>query len=110
MFLYVHSDTSYLSESWARSQAGGYYFFSSVPDPHPGHPIPLFNGAIHVPSTILYVVVVSAAEVELGALFNNAKDAAWLRATLTSIGHPQPTTPLQTDNACAAGICNDTVK
>jgi hypothetical protein len=56
------------------------------------------------------VVVSSAAEAELGALFHNGKEAAWLRTTLTDMGHPQPPTPIQTDNACAAGIANDTVK
>jgi hypothetical protein len=56
------------------------------------------------------VVVSSATEAEMGALFYNAKDAAWLRTTLKDLGHPQPPTPIQTDNACAAGIINDTVK
>jgi len=26
------------------------------------------------------------------------------------MGHPQPATPIQSDNACAVGIANDTVK
>ena len=33
-----------------------------------------------------------------------------LRTILEDMHHPQPATPIQTDNACAAGICNDTVK
>jgi hypothetical protein len=33
-----------------------------------------------------------------------------LRITLHELGHPQKSTPIQTDNACAAGIANDTVK
>ena len=52
----------------------------------------------------------SAAEAELGALFHNAKDAATLRNILLAMDHPQPATPIQTDNACANGIANDTVK
>jgi hypothetical protein len=56
------------------------------------------------------VVLSSAAEAEMGALFYNAKEAAWLRTTLEDMGHPQPATPIQTDNACAAGIANGTVK
>ena len=56
-------------------------------------------------------VLSSATEAELGALFYNAKDAAWLCTTLANLaGHPQPPTPIQTDNACATGILNDTVK
>ena len=56
------------------------------------------------------VVLSSATEAEMGALFYNAKDAAWLRTTLNDLVHPQPPTPIQTDNACAAGIVNDIVK
>ena len=34
-----------------------------------------------------------------------------LRTTLEALGHPQPeATPIQTDNACAAGIANYTIK
>jgi hypothetical protein len=43
-------------------------------------------------------------------LFHNGKEAAMLRTTLEDMGHPQPATPIQTDNACASGICNETVK
>ena len=56
------------------------------------------------------VVLSSATEAEMGALFYDAKDAAWLRTTLEDLGHPQPLTPIQMDNACAAGIINETVK
>ena len=51
-----------------------------------------------------------AAEAELGAIFFNAKDGCMLRNTLLDLGHPQPPTPIQTDNACAAGIANETVQ
>jgi hypothetical protein len=47
---------------------------------------------------------------ELSALFYNAKDACTLRTTLSEMGNPQPSTPIQTDNSCAAGIANDAVK
>jgi hypothetical protein len=52
----------------------------------------------------------SATEAETGALFYNAKEACLLRTTLSDLGHPQPATPIQTDNACAVGIVNETVK
>ena len=55
-------------------------------------------------------VVSSAAEAEIGALFHNAQDACTLRQTLIEIGHPKPPTPMVTDNQCAEGIINDTVK
>jgi hypothetical protein len=68
------------------------------------------NSNVHVPCTILKVVVSLAAEAKLGALFYNGKEAAWLRTTFADMGHPQPLTPIQTDNSCAAGIANGTVK
>ena len=40
----------------------------------------------------------SAVEAELGALFINAKMAVLMRNTLEELGHPQPRTPIQTDN------------
>jgi hypothetical protein len=43
----------------------------------------------------------SAAEAELGALFINAKTTVSIRQTLIKLGHPQPCTPMQTDNAMA---------
>ena len=52
----------------------------------------------------------SASEAELGALFLNAREATTIRTTLVDLGYPQPPTPLITDNLCAAGIANDTVK
>jgi hypothetical protein len=42
-----------------------------------------------------------AAEEELGALFINAKTAISMRQTLVELGHPQPRTPMQTNNAMA---------
>ena len=115
MCIHIHSDGSYLSERNARSRAGGLFFLSDLADdptatPDPEATPPPLNGAIHVLSSIIKAVVSSASEAELGALFFNAKEAVVLRTTLEDMGHPQPATPLQTDNACAAGIANDTVK
>jgi hypothetical protein len=115
MALHVHSDASYLSEKKARSRAGGIFFLSdklTPPDkaPLPDATPPPNNGAIHVHSSIMSSVLSSATEAEIGALFFNGKEAAMLRNTLRDMGHPQTATPIQTDNACAAGIANDTVK
>ena len=52
----------------------------------------------------------SAAEAEVGALFDNSKEAARIRLTLQDMGHPQHATPIQVDNKCAEGIANDTMK
>jgi len=55
-------------------------------------------------------VLSSTAEVELGALFLNAQTICPIRIALEELGHPQPATPLQTDNNTASGIINDIVK
>lgn len=107
MILHIHSDASYLSESKARSRAGGIFFLTSTPKPGLTPP---FNGAIHITSVIMKNVLASAAEAELAALFYNAQDACTIQQTLADLGHVQPPTPLQTDNNCANGIINGTVK
>ena len=111
MILHIHSDASYLSEPKARSRAGGYFFLSDDTDAtQQGPTSPMLNGAIHIVSSIMGNVMASATEAEVGALFHNAQDACMIRNTLEFLGHKQPATPIQTDNACAEGIVNDTVK
>jgi hypothetical protein len=56
------------------------------------------------------MVVASAAEVEIGALFLNAKEGVNIRNILREMGHPQPATPLQTDNTTAHTILRGTCK
>eukprot|EP00957_Ditylum_brightwellii_P171085 13024242-Ditylum_brightwellii.AAC.1 len=51
----------------------------------------------------------SAVEVELGALFENAKEAVALCTMLQELGHQQPATPLQVDNSTAHGIFNSNI-
>jgi hypothetical protein len=115
MYLHVHSDAYYMSESSARSRAGGIFFLSQRPA-NPSKPLtptdipPPQNGAIHIISTIMRNVMSSTMEAELGALFHNTRDGIPLRTTLIEMGHDQAATAIQTDNACAAGVANETVK
>eukprot|EP00957_Ditylum_brightwellii_P021751 1640881-Ditylum_brightwellii.AAC.1 len=55
-------------------------------------------------------VMASAAEAEIGALFFNTRKGEELRLALTEMGHPQPPTPVMTDNSTACGIINSTVR
>jgi hypothetical protein len=113
MCLHIHSDASYLSEAHVRSQAGGNFFLSNKPTTPPDptkNPPPPYNGPIHTISAIMANVMASATEAEFGALFHNARDTVPICTALIEMGHPQPATPIQTDNACAAGISNETVK
>ena len=100
MTLAIHSDASYLSESKARSRAGGHFFMSNNAANPPN------NGAVLNILQIIKSVMSSAAEAELGALFINSKQAVPARTTLEEMGHPQPPTPIQTDNSTAIGVVN----
>jgi hypothetical protein len=55
-------------------------------------------------------VMSSAAEVEIGALFMNAKAIIPLRIKCDELGHKQPATPMKIDNNTAEGIMNGTIK
>ncbi len=103
MVLAGHSDASYLSESNARSRAGGHFFMSNNTAKPPN------NGAILTTAQVTKVVMSSAAEAEVGALYINCREAVPARQTLEFMGHPQPPTPMQTDNTTALGIINDNV-
>jgi hypothetical protein len=104
MVLAVHSDASYLSESGARSRAGGHFFMSSdVADP-PN------NGAIINTSNIIKSVMSSAAEAELAGLYINASQAVSIRHLLHEMGHKQPKTPIQTDNSTALGVVTNNIQ
>jgi hypothetical protein len=106
MILNIHSDAGYLNEPEARSRAGGHFFMSSTPK----NGVQQHNGSILTLSTILRMVVASAAEAEIGALFLNAKEGVNIRNILKEMGHPQPATPMQTDNTTAHGILRGTCK
>jgi hypothetical protein len=103
MVLAAHSDASYLSESKARSRAGGHFFLSE------NDQFPQNNGAIITISQIIKAVMSSAAEAELGALFINSQEAVPQRQLLEEMGHPQPPTPMQIDNTTALGVVQNNV-
>ena len=67
------------------------------------------NGAVTNVSQIIKAMMSSAAEAELGALFINFKLAVPERKTLEELGHPQPKTPMQTDNSTANGLLNNKI-
>ncbi len=103
MKLAIHSDASYLSEPKARSRTGGHMFMARTEE------IPINNGAVLNISQIIKAVMSSAAEAKLGALFINAKTAVSMRRTLKELGHPQPRTPIQTDNATAHALLTNKI-
>ncbi len=104
MILNVHSNSGYLNEKKARSRASGHFFLSNNDTSPPN------NGAILTNATIIKAVMSSAAEAELGALYLNAKEATNLRQILQEMGHPQPCTPIQTNNTTAEGVINNKIQ
>eukprot|EP00957_Ditylum_brightwellii_P201550 15326185-Ditylum_brightwellii.AAC.3 len=92
-----------LSEKEAWSRAGGYFLMGNRHDNQ-------FNGPVHITLIVLHNVMASTAEAELGASFENAKEAAPMCVALTEMGHPQPTTPIQVDNSTAHRIVNRNIR
>eukprot|EP00957_Ditylum_brightwellii_P203468 15334726-Ditylum_brightwellii.AAC.1 len=106
MVLHIHSDASYLSAPRARSRAGGHFFLSDHPSnpTKPGESVTPPNSPIHSVCELLRNVMASAAEAKIGALFTNARKGEEFQTALQELNHPQPPTPIMTDNTTANGI------
>jgi len=100
MIMAVHSDASYLFEPKAKSRAGGHFFMSTNTE------IPPNNGAILNIAHIIKHIMTSATEAELAALYMMAREVVYMRIILEEMGHKQPPTPIQTDNAMAEVVIN----
>ena len=112
MTLHADSDASYLSVTKARSRVGGHFYLSNA-SPQPNlapTQTPTPNAPLHTVCGILRNVMLLAAEAEVRALFENGKEAVVLQTTLMELNHPQPPTPIKTDNSTASGIVNNTLK
>ena len=109
MILNVDTDAAYLVLPGAKSRIAGYYYMAEHPKASKT-PNPTLNGAIHVECKTLKHVVASAAEAETGGIFVNGQIILQLRQTLHALGHPQPPTPLKTDNSTAYKFVHDEMK
>ncbi len=104
MVLAVHSNASYLSKPKACSRAGGHFFLSSDTT------VPPNNGAVLNIAHIIKNVMSLATEGELAGLYIMVPEAVYIRLILKELGHKQPPTPLQTDNAMADAIINGKIQ
>jgi len=52
----------------------------------------------------------SATKAELAGLYIMAREAVYIRIILEELGHKQPPTPLQTDNAMADAVINGKIQ
>jgi hypothetical protein len=82
MILHIHSDTSYLSVSNARSPLGGPFFLGNKSPKQD-----TLSGSILNVAAVIKNLVASTVESEVGACFNNTQSGAPLRFTLTELGH-----------------------
>ena len=107
MLLHVDSDAAYLVLPKAKSRVGGYFQLANKHD-YRNTSIPP-NGAVHIESKTLRHVVASSAEAEVAGIFHNAQTALSIRTILNALGHPQPPTPIKTDNSTAHGFVHDNI-
>ena len=106
MVLHVESDAAYLVAPKARSRIAGYFHLSAHPNKTNN---PTINAAIQVECKTLRHFVSSSAEAEVAGIFHNTTMALPMRHILESLEHPQPPTPLKTDNATATGFVYDNI-
>ena len=107
MILHADSDAAYLVMPKARSRIAGYFYMSD----HPNIIFPpKLNAPVLVECKTLRHVVASAAEAETGGLFYNAQTVLPIREMLTTLNHPQPPTPLKTDNSTATAFVSKNLK
>ena len=109
--MHGESDASFLAETRSCSQTASIHFLNCKPMslPCPTDPLPSLNGALYMYCQILKEMLSSASKAKLSALFHNYKEAYAITHILAELGHPQPSTPIVTDNSTASGIANDTV-
>ena len=110
MILHVESDAAYLVLPKARSRYAGFFHLADHPPDPPALPNPTINGAVNVDCKAIRNVVGSAAEAETAGLYFNAQRTIPIRIALEEMGHPQPPTPIKTDNATALGYVYDNIK
>lgn len=107
MILNINTDATYLVQRAAKSRIAGYYYMGTYRNKSTSTHMP--NGAILIECKTLKHVVASAAEAETAGVFHNAQCAIPIRYMLDAIGHPQPATPIKTDNSTAQGFVYDNI-
>ena len=106
MVLWTDSDTAYLVMTNARSRISGYYQCNQ----HPTKGLNLItNGLILAEYKAIKHVISSAAEAETASVFQNAQIVVQIRYILQSLNHPQPPTPIKTDNSMAYSFVTNNI-
>ena len=100
----TQTDASYNSRSEARSVAGCIIYFGDASDPT------VENGAILGASAIIDAVMASAGESEIAGAFIAAQHTINIRTIAIALQHPQPPSPILTDNEFTVDFANNTCK
>ena len=109
MIFYVESDAAYLVLPHAKSRMAGFYYLSNH-IPTSATPSPPRNIPFNIECKTIKNAVASAAEAETNGLFHNARESLPIRHTLIGMGHPQPPTPIKTDNSTAISFIQSNIK
>ena len=104
MKLSVYSNALYCTEPKARSRAGGQFYMNTNKDNLPN------NEAVLTVAQIIKNFMTSAVDAEIGALYINTRHAIPTRNILQDMGHPQPPTPMLTDNTTALGFVTNNLQ
>ena len=106
MVLWTDSDTSYLVTANARSRISGYYQYNQYLTKGLN---PITNRLILTEYKAIKRIVSSVAEAETASVFHNAQIAVQIRYILQSLNHPQPPTPIKTDNSMAYSFVTNNI-
>jgi hypothetical protein len=110
MILHIDSDAAYLVQQNTHSRYAGHCLLSDNPPPPPTKPNPRPNGPVLTVCKTLRGITRSAAESETGGVFNDGQAAIMCWTALHALGHPQPPTPLKTDNTTASSFVHKNIR
>ena len=108
IILFVESDAAYLVLPNAKSRFAGHFYRSNKAIPK--LPSPQRIGPVHTECKTIRNVVASAAEAETAAIISNSQIAIPIRRALEALGHPQPPTPIKTDNTTAHSFVHANIR
>ena len=104
MILQIHENSLHLFFICARSRAGGHHYLRKNSDD------PKNNEAINTIFKIMGNVMSSVGEAKIGSTYINAQDDVSFWTCLIYMGHPQPPTKIQIDNATIKAFSKVTLK
>ena len=106
MNLNKHINSAYLLSPNSKSRVAGYYLLSRNLINAP----PFINAPVLVVLKTLKHTVSSDTESETSGFFMNAQIELSVRHALESLGHPQPPTPVKTENYTTSGLVHGSMQ